>query len=115
MQPLPHKKISSALVRWYDTVHTDRAMPWRNTRDPYAIWLSEIMLQQTQVETVKPYYRRFLDKFPTVSALAAAPLQEVLAQWAGLGYYRRAKHLHAAAQRVAELHGGAFPKNLEQI
>jgi len=85
------RKIAQSLLRWYDRAQRD--MPWRHTRVPYAIWLSETMLQQTQVATVVPYYRRFLERFPTVAALAAAPLADVLSLWAGLGYYRRAKHL----------------------
>lgn len=94
-------------MRWFRTNH--RALPWRETRDAYRIWLSEIMLQQTRVESVVPYYRRFLARFPTVAALAAAPLDDVLALWAGLGYYSRARNLHAAARRVLERHGGEFP------
>ncbi len=92
----PIKDLNHYLLRWFD-VHK-REMPWRETKDPYAIWLSETMLQQTQVETVKPFYRKFLEAFPTVADLAGAELQEVLTLWAGLGYYRRAKHLHLAAQ-----------------
>ncbi|MEI6399746.1 MAG: A/G-specific adenine glycosylase, partial [Pseudomonadota bacterium] len=86
------------LLRWYDTAR--RQLPWRGENDPYRIWLSETMLQQTQVETVKPYYHKFLQQFPTLDKLAQAPLQNVLAAWAGLGYYRRAKHLHLAAQQI---------------
>ncbi|HVT80319.1 MAG TPA: A/G-specific adenine glycosylase, partial [Phycisphaerae bacterium] len=108
-------QLAAPLLAWYDTVHQDRDMPWRRTRDPYAIWLSETMLQQTQVETVKPYYARFLSRFPTVGALAAAPLEEVLALWAGLGYYRRARHLHAAAQQIAETHGGDLPSDVDML
>jgi len=84
-------------------------LPWQNTRDPYRVWLSEIMLQQTQVATVLGYYKRFLDRFPDVAALAAAPQDDVLAAWAGLGYYSRARNLHRCAQAVMERHGGAFP------
>ncbi len=86
-------------------------MPWRETRDPYRIWVSEIMLQQTQVTTATPYYTRFLQSFPDVHALADAPLESVLAQWAGLGYYRRARCLHAAAQHVVREHGGVVPRD----
>src|SRR4051812_9532582 len=111
----PLHKLSSSLLDWYDTVHQNRGMPWRQTRDPYAIWLSETMLQQTQVETVKPYYARFLERFPTIEDLAAAPLEQVLALWAGLGYYRRARHLHAAAQHVVEKHGGELPSNVDLL
>ena len=84
-------------------------LPWQNTRDAYRIWLSEIMLQQTQVSSVVPYYQRFLQKFPDNAALAAAPQEEVLALWAGLGYYARARNLHRCAQVVVRQHGGCFP------
>lgn len=101
--------LTGALLAWYDAGH--RALPWRaerpEDRDPYRTWLSEIMLQQTRVEAVKPYFARFLARFPTVQDLARAPLDEVLLLWAGLGYYSRARNLHAAAQQVAAL--GAFP------
>ncbi|MDZ4768935.1 MAG: A/G-specific adenine glycosylase [Chloroflexota bacterium] len=102
---------SADLLAWYD--HERVALPWRGSRDPYRVWLSEIMLQQTQVETVKPYYARFLDAFPTVTALAAAPLDDVLKLWEGLGYYSRARHLHAAAIAVAAR--GAFPNSVEGL
>lgn len=108
-------KLALPLLQWYDKVHQNRDMPWRQTRDPYAIWLSETMLQQTQVETVKPYYARFLEYFPTIRALAAAPLEEVLTLWAGLGYYRRARHLHAAAQQVIARHKGALPSDVDAL
>jgi A/G-specific adenine glycosylase len=90
-------------------------LPWQQTRDPYAVWLSEIMLQQTRVATVIPYYRRFLARFPDVAALAAASLDEVLAHWSGLGYYARARNLHRAARAVVEGHGGAFPHGFDAI
>jgi len=86
-----------------------RALPWQGTREPYRVWLSEIMLQQTQVATVVSYYQRFLDRFPDVAALARADLDEVMRLWAGLGYYARARNLHACAQRVVAEHGGEFP------
>mgnify|MGYP002624526445 CR=1 FL=1 len=86
-----------------------RDLPWRNTRDPYAIWLSEVMLQQTQVSTVIPYYQRFLERFPTVSALAEAGLDEVLQYWSGLGYYSRARNLHRCAQAIVSEYCGFFP------
>lgn len=95
------------LLAHYDA--NKRAMPWRETRDPYAIWVSEVMLQQTRVETVIPYYLRFLDRFATVRALAEAPEADVLALWSGLGYYRRARMLHAGAKHVLQKHGGALP------
>lgn len=95
------------LLAWYDAHRRD--LPWRRVRDPYRIWVSEVMLQQTRVETVEPRYLQFLERFPTVEALAAASEEEVLAQWSGLGYYRRARQLHAAArQRVA---GGEWPRD----
>ena len=89
--------------------HGRNTLPWQNTRDPYRVWLSEVMLQQTQVTTVLGYYERFLARWPRVTDLAAASLDEVLAQWAGLGYYSRARNLHACARAVADLHGGQFP------
>ncbi|HEY1132850.1 MAG TPA: A/G-specific adenine glycosylase [Roseateles sp.] len=96
------------VVAW-QRKHGRNTLPWQNTRDPYRVWLSEIMLQQTQVVTVLGYYERFLTRWPKVTDLAAATLDEVLAQWAGLGYYSRARNLYACARAVAELHGGAFP------
>lgn len=99
-----------ALGRWYAA--TKRDLPWRRTRDPYAVWLSEVMLQQTRVETVVPYFTRFLERYPTARALADAPLDEVLSLWSGLGYYRRARMLHAGARHVAE-HG--LPSDVEGL
>jgi A/G-specific adenine glycosylase len=99
------------LLAWFDRHRRD--LPWRRTADPYRIWLSEVMLQQTRVETVLPYYDRFLVRFPTIEALAAAEVEEVLALWSGLGYYRRARQLHAAARKVAGL--GSFPRTLEGL
>lgn len=95
--------------------HGRHDLPWQGTRDPYTIWVSEIMLQQTKVTTVIPYYRRFLARFPNLESLAAAPEDEVLARWSGLGYYSRARNLHRAAQRVMERHDGAFPRDAEAI
>src|SRR6185436_8387890 len=86
-----------------------RALPWRGTRDPYRIWVSEVMLQQTQVATATPFYQRFLRRFPTLPALARARQSEVLAAWSGLGYYRRARHLHEAARVVVREHQGRVP------
>jgi A/G-specific adenine glycosylase len=94
------KAARAALLRWYARNHRD--LPWRRTRDPYAIWISETMLQQTRVETVIPYYERFLRRFPDVVTLASADLDEVLGEWTGLGYYSRARNLHAAAGQVVE-------------
>ncbi|HOG06707.1 MAG: A/G-specific adenine glycosylase [Syntrophales bacterium] len=101
------------LLDWYDRHH--RPLPWRETSDPYRIWVSEIMLQQTQVETVLPYYERFLERFPTVEALAAAKPDEVLRVWEGLGYYARARNLHAAARRLVERSGGRVPETREAL
>lgn len=101
---------ASRIVVW-QRGHGRRDLPWQGTRDPYRIWLSEIMLQQTQVATVLPYYLRFLAAFPDVAALARASIDDVLAHWSGLGYYRRAHHLHAAARTVMEAHGAVFPRD----
>ena len=90
-------------------------LPWQGTRDPYRVWLSEIMLQQTQVATVLAYYDRFLDRFPTVESLANSPADEVMALWSGLGYYSRARNLHRCAQAVAREHGGRFPGSAEAL
>jgi A/G-specific adenine glycosylase len=95
--------------------HGRHDLPWQGTRDPYPIWVSEIMLQQTQVATVIPYFRRFLARFPDLASLARAPEDEVLALWSGLGYYSRARHLHRAARLVMERHGGAFPREAQAI
>ena len=104
-------KAFAARVSDWQRVHGRHDLPWQQDRDPYRIWLSEIMLQQTQVATVLPYYERFVAAFPTVASLAAAPLDRVLAHWSGLGYYRRAHHLHAAANAVIREHGGTFPRD----
>lgn len=95
--------------------HGRNHLPWQNSRDPYRVWLSEIMLQQTQVSTVLGYYQRFLDAFPDVASLAAAPQEAVLALWSGLGYYSRARNLHRCAQVVMEQWGGAFPRRAEDL
>ncbi len=95
--------------------HGRHDLPWRKTTDPYRILVSEVMLQQTQVERVVPYYRNFLRKFPRVGRLAEAPLSEVLVAWQGLGYNRRAKMLHQAAKAVVQEHGGRFPESLEEL
>ncbi|MFW6358845.1 MAG: A/G-specific adenine glycosylase [Chroococcales cyanobacterium] len=101
-----------SLLSWY--VQQGRDLPWRQTRDPYRIWISEIMLQQTQVKTVIPYYERWLAEFPTVEALAIAELQSVLKCWEGLGYYARARNLHKAAQQIVSQHNSIFPNTLEE-
>ena len=102
------------VVQWQAT-HGRHALPWQNTRDPYRVWLSEIMLQQTQVAAVIGYYARFLQRFPDVQALAAASEDDVFAHWAGLGYYSRARNLHACARQVVALHGGQFPRTAEAL
>ena len=108
------RHFAPALIAW-QKVHGRHQLPWQNTRDPYRVWLSEIMLQQTQVATVLAYYPRFLDRFPDVRALAQAQLDEVLALWAGLGYYSRARNLHRCAQAVVAEHGGCFPTSSERL
>jgi len=105
---------STTLIAWQKTAGR-HGLPWQNTRDPYRIWLSEIMLQQTQVTTVIPYYQRFLASFPDVAALAAAPIETVIAHWAGLGYYARARNLHRCAQQVIAEHGGLFPRTADEL
>ena len=102
--------LRAALLAWYDRHRRD--LPWRRTRDPYRIWVSEVMLQQTTVKTVLPYYTGFVNRFPTLQALAEEPEEEVLAAWSGLGYYHRARNLHRGAQHVAERHAGRFPRSL---
>lgn len=101
--------LPEALLRWY--AQRGRSLPWRRTQDPYAIWVSEVLLQQTRAEVVVPYYQRFLQAFPTVASLAAADLEEVLRVWEGLGYYARARHLHRAARRIVAQ--GGFPTTAE--
>jgi A/G-specific adenine glycosylase len=110
----PRPGFAEQLIRW-QAVEGRHTLPWQQTRDPYRVWLSEIMLQQTQVATVLGYYARFLQQFPDVAALAAASLDEVLAQWSGLGYYSRARNLHRCAQAVVAVHGGHFPPSAEQL
>ncbi|MDZ7772047.1 MAG: A/G-specific adenine glycosylase [Balneolaceae bacterium] len=105
--------IRSSLLDWYD-VHK-REMPWRGINDPYRTWVSEVMLQQTRVDQAAPYYKRFIERFPTVEILAEAGQQEVLRVWEGLGYYRRARHLHEAARTVVEEFGGELPDSWEEI
>jgi len=109
--PLPSsgrkRRLRERLLAWYGEDHRD--LPWRRTDDPYAIWLAEVLLQQTQVPTAVPYYERFLERFPTVEALARTPRQAVLKVWEGLGYYRRAANLHEAARAVVRDHDGRVP------
>ncbi len=108
--PFVPAEVARRLLAWYG--EEGRDLPWRHTRDPYRIWLSEIMLQQTTVEAVIPYFERFLARFPDVRTLAAAEIDEVIALWAGLGYYSRARNLHGAARKVVAEHGGEFPAEL---
>jgi len=97
------------LIAWHK-LHGRHDLPWQNTRDPYRIWVSEIMLQQTQVSAVIPYFQRFMTRFPDVASLAAAPIDSVLEHWSGLGYYARARNLHTAAQHIRTQHAGKFPQ-----
>ena len=112
MKPTP--SFAARLVAWQKKAGR-RDLPWQNTRDAYRIWLSEIMLQQTQVATVIPYYQRFVAVFPDVASLAAAPIGRVMELWSGLGYYRRAQLLHRAAQAVVAEHGGIFPREASAL
>ena len=102
------------LFTWFDR-HGRKDLPWQRSRDPYRIWVSEIMLQQTQVSTVIPYYERFLKRFPDVQTLARAKLDSVLHHWTGLGYYARARNLKRAAEIIVSEHGGRFPRGIEAI
>ena len=111
--PISIKAFASRLLRWYR--RHKRQLPWRNNPDLYQIWLSEMMLQQTQVRTVLPYYERFLQKYPTLEDLARAEENEVLSTWSGLGYYNRARNLHRAAQIVCEKYNGEFPREYKQV
>lgn len=104
--PAPDGRITAALGLWYRRHHRD--LPWRRTRDPWAIWVAEVMLQQTTVATARSRWERFLTRFPTVASVAAASVDEVLAEWGGLGYYARARNLHQAARKVAD--SGVFPR-----
>lgn len=108
------RTLAAKLIAWQRR-HGRNDLPWQGTRDPYRIWLSEIMLQQTQVATVVPYYQRFLERFPDLPALAAAPEDDVLRLWAGLGYYSRARNLHRTAQAVMRAHQGRFPQHLDEV
>jgi A/G-specific adenine glycosylase len=105
--------LQTDLLIWYDQHAID--LPWRENQDAYRVWLSEIMLQQTQVETVKPYFARFLATFPTVHDLAEAPLDHVLKMWEGLGYYSRARHLHQTAQVISRDHDDQFPRTVDEL
>src|SRR5271166_1813484 len=106
-------RVRGRLLEWYERSRRD--LPWRRSRNPYAIWVSEIMLQQTRVAVVVERYKAFMERFPSLARLASAPEQEVLAEWSGLGYYRRARMLHKAAQFVVEHYGGNLPKTAEEL
>ncbi|MCK0537139.1 A/G-specific adenine glycosylase [Alcanivorax quisquiliarum] len=112
--PLPPAQFRNAVLAWYDQ-HGRKDLPWQQHITPYRVWVSEIMLQQTQVSTVIPYFERFMARFPTVEALAEAPTDDVLHLWTGLGYYARARNLHKAAQQVVHEHGGEFPRDLDAL
>ncbi|MGN6454540.1 MAG: A/G-specific adenine glycosylase [Steroidobacteraceae bacterium] len=117
MRPTPsarHSPIATALLEWHARAGR-HDLPWQHLRTPYRVWVSEIMLQQTQVATVVPYYERFFERFPDVRALATAPLDEVLHLWSGLGYYARARNLHRAAVRVCTEHGGELPGSFDAL
>ena len=107
-------RFADRVLAWFDR-HGRRHLPWQDPATPYRVWVSEIMLQQTQVATVIPYFERFLARFPDVGSLAAAPVDEVLHLWSGLGYYARARNLHAAARRIVDRHGGRFPEDIEAV
>jgi len=111
--PRRRRALRASLLAWYRAHRRD--LPWRRTRDPYAIWISEAMLQQTRVETVIPYWHRFLERFPDVEALATADADDVIGCWAGLGYYSRARNLHRAARAVMEQHGGRLPEDVDAL
>ncbi|MCE2745215.1 MAG: A/G-specific adenine glycosylase [Burkholderiales bacterium] len=114
MGPLTGELFGELLVRWQKQ-HGRQTLPWQHTGDAYKVWLSEVMLQQTQVTTVLAYYARFLQAYPTVSDLAAAPEQDVMQLWAGLGYYTRARNLHACAKQVVDRFGGCFPRTVAEL
>ncbi|MEL6898306.1 MAG: A/G-specific adenine glycosylase, partial [Planctomycetota bacterium] len=123
-QPLRFEKQRAEDARWRARVRRrlldwfaehQRDLPWRQHRDPYMIWISEIMLQQTQVATVIPYFNRFAKRFPDVQSLADVEEAELLRMWEGLGYYRRARQMHAAAQQIVQQHGGIFPTSFEEV
>ena len=113
LPPRRARALSRRLLQWY--AQHARDLPWRRTHDPYAIWVSEIMLQQTQVETVKPYFQRWMESFPTVDSLASAALDDILRHWEGLGYYSRARHMKRAAELIVSQHNGHFPSSIEEI
>lgn len=107
------RELRERLLEWFD--QHQRALPWRATKDPYGVWVSEVMLQQTQVDRVVNYWTRFLERFPSVAALAEAELSEVLSLWTGLGYYSRARNLHRAAKELVDAHGARLPRTVEAL
>jgi A/G-specific adenine glycosylase len=114
VRPKKSSDLAPRLLTWFD-VHGRKNLPWQHSRTPYRVWLSEVMLQQTQVATVVPYFLRFLKKYPGLPALARAPLDDVLASWSGLGYYSRARNLHRAAQICVERHRGDLPRDFDSL
>ena len=114
VSPLDARSLRRRLLAWFDR-HGRKDLPWQKSREPYRIWVAEIMLQQTQVSTVIPYYERFLKRFPTVQTLARAKLDSVLHHWTGLGYYARARNLKKAAEQIVREHGGRFPRTMEAV
>jgi len=114
MRADPERRFAGKLLTWFDR-HGRKNLPWQRDPTPYRVWISEVMLQQTQVTAAIPYFERFVERFPDVLALASAPLDEVLHLWTGLGYYARARHLHAAARAIVERHAGVFPETLAAV
>jgi A/G-specific adenine glycosylase len=112
-RPPGGRAFAGRLIRWFEA--NARDLPWRRTRDPYRILVSEVMLQQTQVDRVRDYYGRFVSRYPTVQDLAAAPRAGVMEGWEGLGYYNRARNLHKAAKQIVRRHGGTFPRSAEDV
>ena len=108
-----NKKIANTIVEWYRNKARD--LPWRETKDPYKIWLSEIILQQTRVAQGLPYYHKFIERFPTLAELSGAELDEVLKLWEGLGYYSRARNMHQTARLITKEHNGRFPDRYEDL
>ncbi len=114
LQMMQAQPFARQVLDWYQRFGR-KTLPWQQQKTPYNVWLSEVMLQQTQVATVIPYFERFMARFPDITDLAAAPLDEVLHLWTGLGYYARARNLHKAAQRVVDVHGGRFPETFDEV
>ena len=111
---LPSGVFSTKVLAWYAT-HGRKTLPWQQNKDPYRVWISEIMLQQTRVDTVIPYFEKFMQRFSTMQELAAAPIDEVLHYWTGLGYYARARNLHKGARQICEHHDGVFPSKFDEV